>query len=102
MFEYIKPPLEASTARTGLQTSTVIIMERERLFGTRIIQPDTLRVNSDGTLQLYYYTNVNGSDMEPWPKDLRFTSDNHTFADYYFGILIYGTIRVTMQPHKIM
>lgn len=51
---------------------------------------DTLRVNSDGTLQLYYYTNVNGSDMELGLKDLRFSQDTNTFADYYFGILIWN------------
>lgn len=50
---------------------------------------DTLRVNGDGTLQLYYYTNVNGSDMELGLKDLRFSQDANTFANYYFGILIW-------------
>lgn len=49
----------------------------------------TLRVNSDGTLQLYYYTNVNGSDQELGLKDLRFTQDSNTFASYYFGILMW-------------
>lgn len=50
---------------------------------------DTLRVNSDGTLQLYYYTNVNGSDIELGLKDLRSSQDDSTFANYYFGILIW-------------
>lgn len=50
---------------------------------------DTLRVNGDGTLQLYYYVNVNGSDEELGLADLRFTQDDKTFADYYFGILIW-------------
>ena len=50
---------------------------------------DTLRVNGDGTLQLYYYTNVNGSDQELGLKDLRFTQDMNTFASYYFGILMW-------------
>ena len=50
---------------------------------------DTLRVNGDGTLQLYYYTNVNGSEAEIGLKDLRFTQDSTTFASYYFGILMW-------------
>lgn len=88
MFEYIKPS-------GGISSPYRLADFNGYYHGARtpIWNPynptDTLRVNSDGTLQLYYYTNVNGSDMELGLKDLRFTSDNHTFADYYFGILIW-------------
>ena len=88
MFEYIKPS-------GGINSPYRLADFNGYYHGARtpIWNPynptDTLRVNSDGTLQLYYYTNVNGSDMELGLKDLRFTSDNHTFADYYFGILIW-------------
>ena len=89
MFEYIKP--SGGTSNPYRLTDFNGYYHGAR---TPIWNPynttDTLRVNSDGTLQLYYYTNVNGSDMELGLKDLRFTQDTNTFADYYFGILIWN------------
>jgi hypothetical protein len=88
MFEYIKPS-------GGINSPYRLADFNGYYHGARtpIWSPynptDTLRVNGDGTLQLYFYTSVNGSEMELGLKDLRFSSDNHTFADYYFGILIY-------------
>ena len=100
MFEYIKPS-------GGINSPYRLADFNGYYHGARtpIWNPynptDTLRVNSDGTLQLYYYTNVNGSEMELGLKDLRFTSDSHTFADYYFGILIWdnNSYYVATQDH---
>lgn len=89
MFEYIKP--------SGGSTSPYRITDFNGYYhGARTPiwspynQNDTLRVNGDGTLQLYYYTNVNGSEQELGLKDLRITSADSTLANYYFGILIYN------------
>lgn len=88
MFEYIKPS-GGSSSPYRLADFNGYYHKAKTPIWNPYNPTDTLRVNGDGTLQLYYYTNVNGSDMELGLKDLRFTSDNHTFADYYFGILIY-------------
>ena len=88
MFEYIKPS-GGSSSPYRLADFNGYYHEANTPIWSPYNPTDTLRVNGDGTLQLYFYTNVNGSEMEIGLKDLRFTSDNHTFADYYFGILIY-------------
>ena len=88
MFEYIKPSGGISNPYRLADFNGYYHRAKTPIWNP-YNPTDTLRVNSDGTLQLYYYTNVNGSDMELGLKDLRFTSDSHTFADYYFGILIY-------------
>ena len=88
MFEYIKPSGGISNPYRLADFNGYYHRAKTPIWNP-YNPTDTLRVNGDGTLQLYFYTNVNGSDMELGLKDLRFTSDSHTFADYYFGILIY-------------
>ena len=88
MFEYIKPSGGISNPYRLADFNGYYHRAKTPIWNP-YNPTDTLRVNGDGTLQLYYYTNVNGSDMELGLKDLRFTSDSHTFADYYFGILIW-------------
>ena len=100
MFEYIKPS-GGTSSPYRLADFNGYYHEAHTPIWSPYNPTDTLRVNGDGTLQLYFYTNVNGSDMEIGLKDLRFTSDSQTFADYYFGILIYdnSTYYAATQNH---
>lgn len=52
---------------------------------------DILGVTQDGTLQLYYYVDIQGSDYGLGLKDLRFQNDSQQLSQYYFGILIYNS-----------
>ena len=100
MFEYIKPS-GGSNSPYRLADFNNYYHNAQPPIWAPYNPNDTLRVNGDGTLQLYYYTNVNGSEMELGLKDLRFTSDSHTFADYYFGILMWdnNSYYVATQDH---
>ena len=51
---------------------------------------DALGVTQEGTLQLYYYTNIEGSTYGLGLKDLRVQYNSTQLSDYYFGILIYN------------
>lgn len=51
---------------------------------------DKLGVTQQGTLQLYYYVDIAGSQYGLGLKDLRFQSDSNQLSEYYFGILIYN------------
>lgn len=88
MFEYIKPS-------GGINSPYRLTDFNGYYHGARApiwnpyTQNTVLDVSSQNTLQLYYYTNVNGSEQELGLKDLRFTQDFNTFADYYFGILMW-------------
>ena len=64
---------------------------------------DTLGVTQQGTLQLYYYVDIEGSTYGLGLKDLRFQSDSQQLSEYYFGILIYNstTYAAATQDHKI-
>lgn len=88
MFEYIKP--------SGGLSSPYRLTDFDGYYHAAhapIWSPYTpnvvLDVSSQNTLQLYYYTNVNGSEQELGLKDLRIANDVNTFADYYFGILMW-------------
>lgn len=102
MFEYIKPSGGTSNPYRLADFNGYYHRAKTPIWNP-YNSTDTLRVNSDGTLQLYYYTNVNGSVMELGLKDLRFTSDSHTFADYYFGILIWdgSNYYAATQDHQM-
>ena len=64
---------------------------------------DTLGVTQQGTLQLYYYVDIEGSTYGLGLKDLRFQSDSQQLSEYYFGILIYNstTYAAATQDHKM-
>ena len=90
LFEYIKP--------SGCSASPYRLTDFDGYYhGAKapIWNPynpnDVLQVNGDGTLQLYYYTNVDGSTSEIGLKDLRVQSDTNTFANMYFGILMWSS-----------
>ncbi len=51
---------------------------------------DKLEVSSTGSLQLYYYVNIEGSTYGIGLSDLRIQGDSKTLSEYYFGILIYN------------
>lgn len=62
---------------------------------------DILGVTQQGTLQLYYYVDVQGSEYGLGLKDLRFQSDSQQLSNYYFGVLIYNnnTYAAATQDH---
>lgn len=62
---------------------------------------DVLGVTQQGTLQLYYYVDIQGSEYGLGLKDLRFQSDSQQLSNYYFGILIYNnnTYAAATQDH---
>jgi hypothetical protein len=64
---------------------------------------DILNVTQQGTLQLYYYTDIAGSTYGLGLKDLRFQGDSQQLSEYYFGILIYNstTYAAATQDHKM-
>lgn len=64
---------------------------------------DKIGVTSQGTLQLYYYVDIEGSTYGLGLKDLRFQSDSQQLSEYYFGILIYNstTYAAATQDHKM-
>lgn len=64
---------------------------------------DTLGVTQQGTLQLYYYVDIEGSTYGLGLKDLRFQSDSQQLSEYYFGILIYNstTYAAATQDYKM-
>lgn len=51
---------------------------------------DILGVTQQGTLQLYYYVDIIGSEYGLGLKDLRVTGNSQQLDDFYFGILIYN------------
>ena len=51
---------------------------------------DILGVTQQGTLQLYYYVDIIGSDFGLGLKDLRIENDTNQLSEYYFGVLIYN------------
>lgn len=52
---------------------------------------DILGVTQQGTLQLYYYVDIVGSDFGLGLKDLRIENDTNQLSEYYFGVLIYNS-----------
>lgn len=52
---------------------------------------DVLGVTQQGTLQLYYYVDIVGSDFGLGLKDLRIENDTNQLSEYYFGVLIYNS-----------
>lgn len=62
---------------------------------------DILGVTQQGTLQLYYYVDIQGSEYGLGLKDLRIQSDSQQLSNYYFGILIYNnnTYAAATQDH---
>lgn len=62
---------------------------------------DKIGVTQDGTLQLYFYVDIQGSKYGLGLKDLRIQSDSQQLSQYYFGVLIYNsnTYAAATQDH---
>lgn len=99
-FQYVKP--------FGTSASPYRLTDFEHYWNaapTPIRAPynptDILGVTQQGTLQLYYYVDVMGSEYGLGLNDLRFQNDSQTLGQYYFGILIYNanTFAAATQDH---
>lgn len=88
MFEYIKPSGGLSSPYRLTDFAGYYHSAHSPIWSP-YTPNDVLEVSGQNTLQLYYYTNVNGSEQELGLKDLRIANDVNTFADYYFGILMW-------------